>query len=224
MEALLLPLLLDRRLARHDAVVARRGRDAHERHARLERRELRDVDRPSAANAQGVVDVLRGQDLLRREHGVPVRVVDQVLLRADLPLLEALEGGLPRDLHRRGVRDEEGVPTDLEIRAHLADLLDRIVTDHHEAGQLHGLRFRETVEVWCAQAIPSEAKPNLLSILKHASPRRSRENSSGEAIAGRHDATQLPLSKGNSDAPARDPPRRLLPIRTVVSNRPAEIH
>src|SRR2546422_1016527 len=122
-EAHLLPVLLDRGARRHHAVVARGRRRAHERHAGIEGRALRHVNRTPAAHTERELDVPFANLLFSLPNLFHRRIPGHKFPGAGFSGREFPLDGHPRDLHRRLVRDDQGAFPQFQ---RLADLSDRM--------------------------------------------------------------------------------------------------
>src|SRR5438132_188280 len=165
-EAHLLPVLLDRGARRDDAVVTRGGRHAHEWHTRVEGRALRDVDRTTAADSEGEIDVPFSDPLFSLSDFFHCGVRDQELRGPDLPCREILLDDQAGDLHRRLVRDDQGALPELQRLTDLADRVQGIMADDDVSGKLHRLRLREGLRVHRRQCVSPKLRPRGILYLK----------------------------------------------------------
>src|SRR3989454_513686 len=142
-EAHLLPVLLDRGARRHHAVVARGGRDAHERHPGIEGRALRHVNRTPAAPTERGLDVPFANLLFSLANLFHRRIRDQEFRGTDFPRGEFHLDGHSGDLHRRLVRHDQGAFPQFQRLADLSDRMYGVMADDDVPRELHYLRFRE---------------------------------------------------------------------------------
>src|SRR5204863_325089 len=155
---------------RHDAVMARRRRDAHERDARVEGGTLRHVDRAPAADPEGELERPLPDPLLALADLLPRRVGDDELGDAHLAGREFLLDRLARDLQRVLVGDEQGLLPQLQGLADLADLVERVVPDDDVPRELHRFGLVEDLGIQGADGRRLRSASKGVSVLNSDDP------------------------------------------------------
>src|SRR5438876_207901 len=169
-EAHLLAVLLDGSPRRHDAVMARRRRHAHEGDARIEGGTLRHVDRSPAADPEGELEGPLADPLLAFADLLPRRVGDDELGDADLAGREFLLDRLARDLQRVLVGDEQSLLPQLQGLADLADLVERVVPDDDVPRELHRFGLVEDLGIQGADGRRLRSASKGVSVLNSDDP------------------------------------------------------